>query len=56
MYPAQVLLEHVFVGEALGTLVQWTLEAVWHLVDAVLMQGQTALPGEHLNRTVSEEK
>ena len=55
MYPAQVLLEHVFVGEALGTLVQWTLEAVRHLVDAVLMQGQTAFPGEHLQISRTEQ-
>lgn len=50
MHSLQVLVEHVFVGEVLRAVVDWAGEAVGRLVDAVLVQGQAALPGKHLRR------
>jgi hypothetical protein len=48
VHAAQVLLQDVLVGEGLVAVLHRALVAVWHLVDAVLVQRQAALPGEHL--------
>lgn len=48
VHAAQVLLQDVLVGESLVAVLHGALVAIRHLVDAVLVQRQAALPGKHL--------